>query len=97
MSSGFGELGELGFLPLAAAFGEDAFEEDGRGFGVGVLRPPVLGELALDRRLEDGGSIPLQVGSHPLQGGNPGIEVGEELLDLGDDAALFLVGERERS
>ena len=77
-------------LPLAAALGEDAFEEDGGGFGVGVLCPPVLGELALHRRLEDGGSIPLQVGSHPLQGGDPGIEVGEKLLDLGDDAALLV-------
>ena len=91
-----GELGELVFLPLAAAFGEDAFEEDGGGFGVGVLRPPVLGELALDRRLEDGGPIPLQVGSHSLQGDDPGIEVGEEFLDLGDDAALLVErGNRE--
>ena len=85
-----GELGQLVFLPLAAALGEDAFEEDGGGFGVGVLRPPVLGELALDRRLEDGGTIPLQVGSHPLQGDDPGIEVGEKFLDLGDDAALLI-------
>src|SRR5208283_3841793 len=83
------ELGELVLLPLAAAFGEDAFEEDGGGFGVGVLRPPVLGEFALDCRLEDGGSIPLQVGSHPLQGDDPGIEIGEQLLDLGDNAALL--------
>ena len=87
-----GELGELGLLPLAAAGSEDAFEEDGGGFGVGVLRPPVLGEFALDRRLEDGGSIPLQVSSHPLQGGDPGIEVGEKFFDLGDDAALLSQG-----
>ena len=90
-----GELGELVSLPLAAAFGEDTFEEDGGWFGVGVLRPPVLGELALDRRLEDGGSIPLQVGSHPLQCNDPGIEVGEKLFYLGDDAAL-LVHRRQR-
>jgi hypothetical protein len=82
----------LGFLPLAAAFREDVFEQDGGGFGVGVLRPPVLGEFALDRRLEDGGAIPLQAGSHPLQGGDAGIEFGEEFLDLGDDATLFVEG-----
>src|SRR5271157_4861276 len=85
-----GELGELLFLPLVAAIGEDAFEEDGGGFGVGVLRSPVLGEFALDRCLEDGSSISLQVGLHPLQGGDPGIEVGEKLFDLGDDAALLV-------
>ena len=84
-----GELGELGLLPLAAALDEDAFEEEGSGFGVGVLCPPVLGEFALDRRLKDGGTITLQVGSHPLQGGDPGIEVGKKLFDLGDDAALL--------
>src|SRR5208282_1866799 len=85
-----GELGELVLLPLAAALGKDAVKEDGGGFGVGVLRPPVLGEFALDRCLENCGSIPLQIGSHPLQGGDPSIEVGEELLDLGDDAALLV-------
>jgi len=84
------ELAELVFFPLASAFGEDAVEEDGGGFGVGVLRPPVLGEFALDRRLEDSGTIPLQVGSHSLQSGDPGIEVGEQLLDLGDDTSLFM-------
>ena len=68
-----GELGELGLLPLATAVDENPFEEHGGGFGVGVLRPPVLGELALDRRLEDCSTIPLQVGSHPLQGDDPGI------------------------
>ena len=78
-----------GLAPTCGGVGEDAFEEDGGGFGVGVLGSPVLGEFALDCRLEDSGSIPLQVGSHPLQGGDPGIEVGEEFLDLGDDATLF--------
>ncbi len=68
------------------------FMSVGGAFGFGVLRPPVLSEFALDRRLEDGGSIPLQVGSHPLQGDDPGIEVGEEFLDLGDDAALLIDG-----
>ncbi len=83
--------------PSTAAFGEDAFEEDGGGFGVGVLRPLVLREFALDRCLEDGGTIPLQVGSHPLQCDDPGIEVGEKLLDHGDDAALlFLRSDRQR-
>jgi len=85
-----GELGELGLFPLVAAGGEDAVEEDGGGFGVGVLGAPVLGELALDRGLEHGGSITLQVGSHPLEGGDPGIEIGEKLLDLGNYAALLL-------
>jgi len=80
----------LVFLPLATAFDEDAFEQGGGGFGVGVLRPPVLGKFALDRRLEDGGTMPLQAGSHPLQGGDAGIEFGEELFDLGDDAPLFV-------
>jgi len=84
-----GKLGELVFLPLAPTLGEDAFEEDGGGFGLEVLRPPGLGKFALDRCLEDGGTIPLQVGSHSLQCDDPGIEVGEKLLDFGDDAALF--------
>src|SRR5262245_10956449 len=47
------KLGELVLLPLAAALGEDAFEQDRGGFGVGVLCPPLLGELAFDRHLED--------------------------------------------
>ncbi len=41
---------------MAAAVGEDAVEEDGGGFSVGVLRPPVLGELALDRCLVENSS-----------------------------------------
>jgi hypothetical protein len=71
---------------------ENALEENRGGFGVGVLGSPFFGELALDRGLEHGGSIALQVGPHPLQSGHAGVEVGEEFLDLGDDAALLGYG-----
>ncbi len=86
----FSKLGKLLLLPLVAAFRKDAFEEGGGGFNVVVTLPPILGQLALYRRPEDGGTIPLKVGLHPQQVRNPGVEVREEFLDLGDDANLLV-------
>ncbi len=78
-------LGQLSFLPAAAAFGEDALEEDGGGLVVAALGAGQLrlrrNQPALDSRLQHRGPIPLQVALHPLQRRHGVIEPSEVGLD----------------
>ena len=76
-------------FPLATAFGEDAGEEFGGGFDVGVGFAPVFGELAFDGGFEDGGFVAFEVGLDAFKIGDGFVEAGELFFDLLDDAILL--------
>jgi hypothetical protein len=86
-------LRQLGFLPAAAAFGEDALEEDRGGLVAAALGAGQLGlgrhQPPFDGGLEHRGAIALQVALHPLQRRHGVVEPGEVGLDGFDDAVLL--------
>ena len=60
-------------VPLFVLFGEDALQELACRLDLRMLFPPLLCELALDRRFEHRGAVALQVRPRPLQRGHPGV------------------------
>ena len=47
-------------------------------------------ESPFARRLQHGGAVPAEMHLEPLQGPDTGVEPGKLLIDLGDDAPLFI-------
>jgi hypothetical protein len=78
------------FLPTAATFGENTFEEFAGRFHVRMLLAPVFGEFAFDCGFKDRSFVAFEVGLDALEIGDGLVEARELLFDLRDDEPLLV-------